>query len=360
VEKKDNQWIIVKGHVKNIPADTLLLTDAFNPEIIYDSAVYKNDTFSFELRQDRFEPFIASIRFHNKDNNKSDILIYQNPFLSTSEKKYGFASFVLDKGKANISGEFVHRPRIEVDKLKLNVEGNLQNEPYFKTQMVDFGWINDEDSVRRKKIIKNYESYIRQYPYSYYFIKILYDFRFRYSESELKGMLSLFKSDEAVNSVMRKFDVYFSQMSSPGKALPNFIFKDSVGRPVPIINQQNKLNMIIFWASWCGPCRKEIPDLKKIYEKFSMLGLNMTSVSIDDSENAWSKALRQENMKWQQLIINESQKEELQNSFRFSTIPLMVFTDARGFEVARFADYDPKNFDEYVKILDEGLAVKAP
>lgn len=60
--------------------------------------------------------------------------------------------------------------------------------------------------------------------------------------------------------------------------------------------------MIDFWASWCGPCRREIPNLKKIYEAYVDKGLEIISISIDKEDKAWQKALDEEQLPWPNLI----------------------------------------------------------
>ncbi len=99
--------------------------------------------------------------------------------------------------------------------------------------------------------------------------------------------------------------------------------------------------MLVFWASWCAPCRKEIPLLKEIEKKYSGTGLKMISISIDEKKEQWLKAVAYEKMNWPQVHVPLEQINDVQNQFRFTTIPLIIFTDSKGKEIKRFADYDP-------------------
>ena len=65
-----------------------------------------------------------------------------------------------------------------------------------------------------------------------------------------------------------------------------------------------------FWASWCGPCRGEIPHLKEAYAKYADKGVAFFSVSIDKSDAAWKKALVEENMPWEQVCAPQAGKYE--------------------------------------------------
>ncbi len=117
---KTDNFIIIKGIVKNITAKKVYLTDAYKWQVFLDSSEYKNDTFSFNIKQNNFEPFLASICFadSNSDGKIKDLL-YQNYILSNRDRKYGHAAFVLDRGITTISGTVFKNTDIKTDKLKI-------------------------------------------------------------------------------------------------------------------------------------------------------------------------------------------------------------------------------------------------
>ena len=78
-----------------------------------------------------------------------------------------------------------------------------------------------------------------------------------------------------------------------------------------------------FWASWCGPCRKEIPNLKKLYELYKSKGLEIVSVSIDQKEDAWKKALAEEKLPWP----NGLDRAGIADSYKVRFIPAIFLVD---------------------------------
>lgn len=83
-----------------------------------------------------------------------------------------------------------------------------------------------------------------------------------------------------------------------GAIAPDFTMNTPKGKPVSLHAVKAKVKILDFWASWCGPCRAENPNVKKIYDKYHVDGLEIISVSLDSKKERWVKAIEQDGLPW--------------------------------------------------------------
>ncbi len=113
-----------------------------------------------------------------------------------------------------------------------------------------------------------------------------------------------------------------------GTVVPDFKVKDRTGKEVSLseLRQGKKYVLIDFWASWCNPCRKEIPNLKKLYAQYSGKGFEIVSISIDQKKADWEKALKEEGLTWPNFL-DETGVAAL---YKVKFVPTMYLITADG------------------------------
>lgn len=96
-----------------------------------------------------------------------------------------------------------------------------------------------------------------------------------------------------------------------------------------------KYILIDFWASWCGPCISQIPDLKKVYADFHDKGFEILSVSVDGNESKWKGAIQKYDLNWLQISDLKAWKSELAMEYNVTFVPFNLIVDKDGVIVAK-------------------------
>lgn len=141
-------------------------------------------------------------------------------------------------------------------------------------------------------------------------------------------------SDSAKNSYYGRlvYDELYP-VGRPGDKMPEFdaVTIDGTKTGLAALCKDKKYVILDFWASWCGPCRREIPNLKEIYSDFADKGFDIISVSIDKEEKPWINAVENEGLKWVNIRdIDHS----IADKYKVSAVPTMYIVDSEGRLVA--------------------------
>lgn len=94
----------------------------------------------------------------------------------------------------------------------------------------------------------------------------------------------------------------------------------------------NKYTLIDFWASWCGPCIKEVPHLKAAYADFKSKGFEIVGISVDQEADDWQKAIKEHEMSW--LHFNDTKEDGVATQYGVIAIPHTLLVDSEGKVVA--------------------------
>jgi thiol-disulfide isomerase/thioredoxin len=128
----------------------------------------------------------------------------------------------------------------------------------------------------------------------------------------------------------------------PGDALPAWVFESLDGGDPVVLSGPGRPRLINYWASWCGPCRKENPNVVAAYGKYNTAkfkdakGFEVFSVSLDRSRDAWQKAIAQDGLKWKWHVSDlkfwQSQGAQL---YGVNSIPMSFLIDPNGIIIAK-------------------------
>ncbi len=116
-----------------------------------------------------------------------------------------------------------------------------------------------------------------------------------------------------------------------GQAAPTFNYADMNGKLYGLENFKGKYVYIDVWATWCGPCRKELPHLEELQEKYKGNDeIVFTSISIDQDDNAWRKMVTEQQMKGVQLLADNAWQSSIVRDYKINGIPRFLLIGPDG------------------------------
>ena len=119
-------------------------------------------------------------------------------------------------------------------------------------------------------------------------------------------------------------------ITAVGKQAPLFTQNNVVGKPVTLASLKGKVVLVEFWASWCGPCRSENPNLVKQYNTYKDKGFEIISVSLDNVKERWLEAIEKDGLDWIHVSDLKGWNNEVGRLYGVRAVPASFLVDAQG------------------------------
>jgi thiol-disulfide isomerase/thioredoxin len=330
---KEDDAVVINVDIESshsyLEGKKVFLGDQATKEFL-DSAIVKDGKFRFSVNTGKdFVPFEAAMLYATGDkNNPYWLLGYKNPF----KEKTHMSSFYADRGTMNFVVDSTSKmPKKEIIELEF-VNINRQTEAAYKRFNFSRS-AGDKSKAYNAKIIK-------QYPNSIDLLKQLSFQKNELGDIAVKDLLILFDKSVHISNEYQQLVHHTSYQDKEEAGIPQQValFRPDSSTTSAILDDK-KHNLVVFWASWCGPCRKEIPQIRKLFDEHGNK-LNIVSVSIDKRDEAWRKAMEAEKMPWSQLLLKQdSSFVKFDRKYDLKAIPVWVLVDGQGKTIARQVGY---------------------
>ena len=340
IDNSNKQIIYLKELVKgkNVIVDSMVLPN--NGKFNFNVEINNQGFYMLQLSNEDPNNVILIILDTNIKDNKLLVFADANTFTSTYDVKgseecsilrnyimymndYGAkrmrAYNVFSDKSSDQAAKLKAKNEIELlDKQRLEFRNNFINSSYNKLAVVIvLGQLNiNQDLEYFKKIEKGLAV---SSPNSEFHISV----RNQVKQAEVQKQQELEKARR-------------SELTNIGSLAPELNFPNPEGKIITLESLRGNYVLIDFWASWCGPCRRENPSVVKLYNKYKDKGFTVYSVSLDKDKNRWIGAIKQDGLIWPNHVSDLKQwRSESVKLYGFSGIPYTVLIDKEGKIVAK-------------------------
>lgn len=346
--KETSDSFIINGEVN----------ESLNDKIIY---LFVNDFFKNRIKI-LDSNVVKKRKFQFKGVQKQDVLAY---LICKSEGRLFSQKFVLKNGtikltinpnndNQNILEEIINKTIVNKNVNKFINEINLLEEQKIDLEnQIKYCHNNSKKLEELKTHIHKIHStlndqlyqFIKLHPYEYLFLFMIYKKFYQQDSISFNSMHKVVKLFNQINVQLNhsslenvtKNIINNRNKIAIGVTAPNFSSISPQGKIIKLCeNLGKKVTIIEFWASWCPPCRKENSNVVKIHNAFKDKGLNIISISLDEFEKDWKKAIKFDRMEeWIHVSNLESFNDPLVQEYQVQSIPFIYVLDASGKIVAK-------------------------
>lgn len=195
---------------------------------------------------------------------------------------------------------------------------------------IDYQAMMDNNKVFTKNFIKEHANSVVS-------AFILMQYASQLESSEVEEMVGKFTPEIAKSEYVVKLKEFVQKLkkTASGAVAPDFTMNDTEGKPVSLSSFKGKIVLVDFWASWCGPCRQENPNVVKLYQQYHGKGFEILGVSLDKDKEAWLKAIKDDNLTWNHVSDLQYWQNAAARLYGVNSIPQSFLLDKEGKIIAK-------------------------
>ena len=308
-----------------------------------DTAIIFNEAFKFEGKLS--VPELQYLHINSVNGNKP--LIVENDVINIEVYKDSLFKSVVTGTKSNELYKLYAEELKELSKTQLILKENLNKAGRSKdVKSINLAKtaLNDFDNKRNASAYK----FVKTHNDNFFVLTILETLvnskvaDVNKIEDAFNAITPEYRESVYGNSIKLKINALKNELNrfsalNIGKVAPNFSAPDTNGNLLDLNSIKGKVTIIDFWAAWCGPCRRENPNVVKTYQKYHDKGLEIISVSLDKpgQKDRWLKAIKDDNLTWHHVSNLNYFSDPVARLYNIRSIPATYILDEDGKIVAK-------------------------
>ena len=322
----------INGKVDGIAdGDTVYLQDFMNRQLVkLDSAIVKNGTFKFTGNQE--SPVYRYITYIKGDKQYVADLFLENGKINVKlGEETSVGGTVNNDVYQKFSNDFIAAQKEMNDFYKAVQEDTTLSDEQRQAKM-------NELEAKEEKAMDMIYNTIEQNITNAVGIHLLPSYASAFSEEKQQALVEKVPAEMVNDNIKRiKDHLDLVAKTAVGQKFADFEMKTPEGKNVKLSDfvSKNKYTLVDFWASWCGPCRQEMPNVVEAYKIYKPKGFEIVGVSLDRDEESWKKGIAELNITWPQMSDVKYWDCEAAKLYGVNAIPATVLIDQEGTIVER-------------------------
>jgi peroxiredoxin len=324
--------VTVSGNIFNSKLDTVKISQFYGTHYVdfLKAPLAKNGDFTIKgglLNPDYYVLRVGNTHLNVILRANSDVKIYGD-----GANIFAFSNIVGSTESSTMN-----------DFIKILTNWNIKQDSartYLKTYPEKQQEINTSMQKEFSEFQNNRQNFIGQNPNSAALMPVLsaldVEREFELYESIVSQLVTGFADSPTIKEINKQFlaskeKKEAGNMFATGKLAPDFTDTKIDGKPMKLSDLRGKVVLLDFWASWCGPCRRENPNVVKLYDHYNKDGFTVMSVSMDQDKAKWQAAIEADNLKWPNHVSDlKGWACAAGKIYQVTGIPFTVLIDQEG------------------------------